>query len=123
MDQQTQQGLAWLERRSRQLTGAVLAVVALVATYGLLIFEGQQARPAFHVYPWLAAGLFYFAGDLLAYIWFKVVSMRLLAVYKAAEQRAKDQVEASATAKSASPPRARPAPVAPPEQPAGEESQ
>lgn len=123
MDQQTQQGLAWLERRSRQLTGAVLAVVALVATYGLLIFEGQQGRPAFHVYPWLAAVLFYFAGDLLAYIWFKVVSMRLLAVLKVAEQRARDQASASASAQSASPPRARPSPIAPPEQPAGEESQ
>ena len=122
MDQQTQQGLVWLERRSRQLTGAVLAVVALVATYGLLIFEGQQGRPAFHVYPWLAAVLFYVAGDLLAYIWFKVLSMRLMAVFKAAEQRARDQAGASTNAPSASPPRARPSPIAPPDQATGEES-
>ena len=103
------------------MTGAVLAVVALVATYGLLIFEGQQGRPAFHVYPWLAAVLFYVAGDLLAYIWFKVVSMRLLAVFRATEQRARDQ--ASASAQSTAAPPARPSPVAPPDQAAGEESQ
>jgi len=69
--------VAWLEQRARMLTGSVLAVMALLACYSLLIFEEQLTRPAFHFYPWLAAVLFYLAGDLLAYIWFKVVTVKL----------------------------------------------
>lgn len=120
MDQQTQNGLAWLERRSRQLTGAILAVLALIVTYGLLIYEGHQTRPAFHFYPWLAAVLFYFAGDLLAYVWFRVVSMRLQALWRAAEQRAKDTADTSGPTMAGAGP--RPAQVTPPDRPSGNES-
>jgi len=77
VDSRVKQQLAWLERRSRFLTGAVLAVLVLAATYGLLIYEGQLNRPGLHFYPWLAAILFYIAGDLLAYVWFKVVTLRV----------------------------------------------
>lgn len=78
MDQLKRQQLAWLERRCRTTTGFVLAVLALAACYGLLFFEGQMNRGGSqHFYPWMVAVLFYFAGDLLAYVWFKVVSVRL----------------------------------------------
>lgn len=77
-----EQQVGWLERRARTLTGSVLAVMALLACYGLLIFEGQLTRPAFHFYPWLAAVLFYLAGDLLAYIWFKVVTIKIDAMIR-----------------------------------------
>lgn len=71
-----------MEQRARMLTGSVLAVLVLLASYGLLIFEGQLTRPAFHFFPWLAAVLFYLAGDLLAYIWFRVVTIKLEAMIR-----------------------------------------
>ena len=91
VDPHIQQQVTWLEQRARMLTGSVLAVLALLACYGLLIFENQLTRPAFHFYPWLAAVLFYLAGDLLAYIWFKVVTIKLeylLAKLKAEQEEA-----------------------------------
>ncbi|MBN2082978.1 hypothetical protein JW859_12335 [bacterium] len=82
MDSRVKQQLAWLERRSRFLTGAVLAIMVLAATYGLLLYEGQLSRPGLHFYPWLAAILFYIAGDLLAYVWFKVVAIRVQVMHE-----------------------------------------
>jgi hypothetical protein len=80
VDPRIDRQLLWLERRSRMLTGTVLAVLALATAYGLLIFEGQLTRPSFHFYPWLMAVMFYAAGDLLAYIWFKVLTLKLAAM-------------------------------------------
>jgi hypothetical protein len=78
MDRHTDQQLKWLERRSRLLTGTILAVLALAACYGWLFFGGQVNISAQqHFYAWMVAVLFYFAGDLLAFVWFKVVCIRL----------------------------------------------
>jgi hypothetical protein len=87
MDQLKRQQLVWLERRCRTTTGFVLAVLALAACYGLLFFEGQMGRSSTqHFYPWMVAVLFYCAGDLLAYIWFKVVSVRLEMIKEEVQQ-------------------------------------
>lgn len=78
MDWHDRQQLAWLERRSRLLTGLILAALALAASYGWLFFGGEVTLTARqHFYAWMIAVLFYFAGDLLAYVWFKVVCIRL----------------------------------------------
>ena len=74
--------MAAIERRARTLTGLILAVVAFVATYGLMLYEGQTTRPAFHFYPWLLAAVFYLAGDLLAFVWFKTMLMQMLALMR-----------------------------------------
>ena len=86
--------LAWLERRSRRLTGIVLAALALGASYSLLIFEGQLARQSLHFYPWVMAVLFYAAGDLLAYVWFKVVTLKLTALLMSKPPRIPGEEEA-----------------------------
>ena len=87
MDQSNRQQIAWLERRCRTSTGLVLAVLALAACYGLLFFDGQMNRGGSQqFYPWVVAVLFYFAGDLLAYIWFKVVSIRLEMIKEEVQQ-------------------------------------
>lgn len=77
MDDQTKKELDDLETRARVLTGTVLAVIALVATYGLQLVEGTLSRPAAHFYPWLAAVLFFLAGQLIAIIWYRAVKLRL----------------------------------------------
>jgi len=78
MDRSDRQQLAWLERRCRMLTGIILAALALAAGYGWLFFSGQANLDGRqHFYAWLVAALFYFAGDLLAFIWFRVVTVRL----------------------------------------------
>jgi hypothetical protein len=77
MDDQTRKELEDLETRARVLTGTVLAVIALVATYGLQLVEGTLSRPAAHFYPWLAAVLFFLAGQLIAIIWYRAVKLRL----------------------------------------------
>lgn len=82
-----------LERRCRTITGVVLAAVAYAATYGILLLEGQTDRPVFHVYPWLVAVLFYLAGDLLAMVWFKLVSMQLDSMMKELERKQQRELE------------------------------
>ncbi len=82
-----------LERRCRSVTGMVLAAVAFAATYGILLLEGQSDRPAFHLYPWLVAVLFYLAGDLLALVWFKLVSLQLQSLLKDLEQKQEREAE------------------------------
>jgi len=78
MDRHDRLQLAWLERRCRLLTGIILAALALAAGYGWLFFSGQvNLDGRQHFYAWLIAALFYFAGDLLAFIWFRVVTVRL----------------------------------------------
>jgi Zn-dependent protease with chaperone function len=77
VDSQVKLKLAVLERRCRTLTGLILAVLAFAASYGILLYEGQTERPAFHFYPWLLAVLFYLGGDLLAWVWFKIIVMQL----------------------------------------------
>ena len=90
VDPLVQRQLALLERRSRTLTGIILAVVAFVATYGLMLFEGQVDRPGFHYYPWILAALFYLAGDILAFVWFKTVSIHLVVLLAAKKRRAEE---------------------------------
>lgn len=78
MDRHDNQQLKWLERRSRLLTGTILGVLALAACYGLMFFGARTSPSARqHFYAWMVAVLFYFAGDLLAFVWFKVVCIRL----------------------------------------------
>jgi len=77
MDSQVKLKLALLERRCRTLTSLILAVLAFAASYSILLLEGQTDRPAFHFYPWVLAVLFYLGGDLLAWVWFKIVVMQL----------------------------------------------
>jgi hypothetical protein len=72
----------------------VLAVVAFVATYGILLLEGQTERPVFHFYPVLTGVLFYLAGDLLALIWFKLVSLQLGTLLKEQEDKIRRELEA-----------------------------
>jgi hypothetical protein len=88
VEQQTGQELGRIERRSRTLTGLVLGALAFGASYGLMLYEGQIERPAFLFYPWLLGALFYFAGDLLAMIWFRSVTAQLTALL---EQQHKDE--------------------------------
>ncbi len=80
MEQHTGQELGRIERRSRTLTGLVLGAVAFAACYGLMVYEGQIERPAFLFYPWLLGFLFYFAGDLLAMVWFRSITAQLSAL-------------------------------------------
>ena len=82
MDPQVERQLAAIERRACTLTGITLAVVAFVGSYGLMLFEGQTARPAFHFYPWLMALVFYIAGHLLAWIWLKTMLMQIVAMFR-----------------------------------------
>lgn len=77
VEPEVRQQVAQIERRCRTLTGIVLAVLAFLASYGIMLFEGQVERPAFHFYPWLLAVLCYLGGDLLAWIWFRVVLSQL----------------------------------------------
>jgi hypothetical protein len=79
VEQQTEQELGRIERRSRTLNGLVLGAVAFLATYGLMFYEGQIERPAFLFYPWLLGVLFYLAGDLLGLIWFRAIAAQLRA--------------------------------------------
>ncbi|MCH7471699.1 hypothetical protein IIA79_01935 [bacterium] len=69
--------LAQLERRARTITGIILGALAFATTYGLMLFEGQTQRPGFHFYPLLLAVAFYLAGDLLALIWFRTVTLQI----------------------------------------------
>jgi hypothetical protein len=71
----------------------VLAVVAFTAAYGVLLVEGQTDRPVFHLYPWLVAVLLYFAGDLLALIWFKLVGLQLQAMLREADRKQRLEAE------------------------------
>lgn len=82
MEGKAERELALLERRSRTLSGAVLAVTGFLATYGLMLFEGQIDRPGFHFYPWFAALLLFFAGDLWTMIWFRVVARQLAIILR-----------------------------------------
>ena len=82
-----------LERRCRIITGLVLAAVAFVATYGILLVEGQSDRPVFHIYPWLVAVLLYLAGDLLAMVWFKLVGIQLQRMVREMEQKLRLEAE------------------------------
>jgi hypothetical protein len=77
VDPQVKLKLALLERRCRTLTGLILAALAFIASYCIMLIEGQTDRPAFHFYPWVLAVLFYLGGDLLAWVWFKIIVMQL----------------------------------------------
>jgi hypothetical protein len=94
VEQEVQAALNDLERRCRSLTGLTLAMVAFVATYGILLVEGQTERPVFHFFPWLTGGLFYLAGDLLAMIWFNLVVAHLRTLLKQQETRLKQEADA-----------------------------
>jgi hypothetical protein len=71
------QRLALMERKARSATGMILALASFAATYGLLLYEGQTARPGFHFYPLMTGLCFYVAGDLLAMVWFRVIVLQL----------------------------------------------
>jgi hypothetical protein len=71
------QRLAFMERKARSATGLILALASFAATYGLLLYEGQTARPGFHFYPLITGLCFYIAGDLLALVWFRVIVLQL----------------------------------------------
>jgi len=78
-----------LERRCRTVTGMVLALVAFGACYALLLVEDQTALPRAHLYPLAAGALFYFAGDLLAMLWFRTLAAQLQAFVRHQEHLAK----------------------------------
>lgn len=82
MDPAIERQLAVLERRARTLTGIILGVAAFLAAYGLMLFEGLTDRPGFHFYPWLLGVVFYLAGDLLAFVWFKTVSLSMVTLLR-----------------------------------------
>lgn len=91
VEHQVQAALNQLERRCRSITGLVLAAVAFVATYGILLLEGQTERPAFHFYPWLTGVLFYLAGDLLAFVWFRLITLQLDSMLKNMEEQLRQE--------------------------------
>jgi hypothetical protein len=93
--------LADIERRCRTLTGMLLAVMAFIASYSIMLIEGQIERPVFHIYPWILAVLFYIGGDLLALVWFKVVVWQVLRILQADFASQTEQLEIE-TAKRAS---------------------
>jgi hypothetical protein len=66
-----------MERRARNLTGATMGAVALAATYALLVLTDQTSDGRLHLYPIITALLFYFAGDLIAMIWFRLLAGQL----------------------------------------------
>ena len=85
MEQQLQQQIAALEAKTRQMTGIVLGMVAFVATYALMAIQGSFLQPSSHVFPWMLGVLFYFAGQLLALIWFRTFVTQLRSLIEFAQ--------------------------------------
>ena len=75
-----------LEKRSRTLTALLMGLVAWTAAYVLILFDGSSSRPLAHIWPWLLGVMFYLAGDVIGYIWFRVVSIHLMKIFHQWEQ-------------------------------------
>lgn len=73
VDPKPSKQLASLEKRCRLATGMVLAGMAFVASYGLILV-GQPDIGRVSFFPLFLAVLFYIAGDLLALIWIRAVA-------------------------------------------------
>jgi hypothetical protein len=101
VEQATRRQLAEIERRSRTLTGMLLAVMAFLASYSIMLVEGQIERPIFHLYPWIAAIICYIGGDLLALVWFKVVVLQVLRVLQAEAAVQTEQLDAELARRTA----------------------
>ncbi|MCB1187139.1 hypothetical protein KDL29_08235 [bacterium] len=80
------QSLTTLEQRSRTLTALLMGLVAFCAAYVLILLSGDTQRPVAHVWPWLLGVMFYLAGDVLGYIWFRVVSIHVIKVLRQWEE-------------------------------------
>ncbi|MCB1217330.1 MAG: hypothetical protein R3F46_14995 [bacterium] len=86
MEYDIRQSLTTLEQRSRTLTALLMGLVAFCAAYALILLSGDTQRPAAHVWPWLLGVMFYLAGDVLGYIWFRVVSIHVIKVLRQWEE-------------------------------------
>ena len=80
------QSLNTLEQRSRTLTALLMGLVAFSAAYVLILLNGDTQRPAAHVWPWLLGVMFYLAGDVLGYIWFRVITIHLMKLLRQWEE-------------------------------------
>lgn len=83
--------LSKMERQARSLTGAAMSAVALAACYALLVLQDQTGDPRMHLYPLIAAALFYLAGDIVALIWFRLLASQLQLFVRYLEQPQQQQ--------------------------------
>lgn len=86
MENSIRQSLEYLEQRSRTLTALLMGLVAFTAAYALLLFDGSTSRPMAHIWPWLLGVMFYLAGDVLGYIWFRVISIHMMKIFRQWEE-------------------------------------